>query len=443
MAKPMFLPKRRLLIAATLSAAFLTACGGGGGSSAPAPLGVEAAAGDQQIFVKWTELTGVEYWLWFKEGATITVGDKDAIAKVGANGNGIDSPYLLDLVRTSTALTNGTQYALVINGRKDGGEGGPGASPAAPVTPRPAGATWNAATPFGSATMNGVAYGRSIGSTGRNSYVAVGDGGVVFNTADTDENRIYRSTSALTWTTPTGTRPDAAINLKAVVYDTSIGRYHAVGSSGTVVYSSDINNWTTLGSAVTGTTETFNAIASSGGTLVAVGDKGTLRTSTNGTTWTTPASISEDISAIDLKGVTYTNGVWVAVGSNGKVLTSTSVGTWTVSTQSGDLTAAASGSYTTDGTTTHYYLAVGADGTLLTSTNGTAWTTANVGSALRTAAVGSRLIAMGDNGAVWYRELAGTTWAAATGGSGNMLGMIRAQNIYTAVGAAGASSHSY
>lgn len=444
MANPMFLPKRRLLIAATLSAAFLAACGGGGGSSAPAPLNVTAAAGDEQIFVKWDELPAVEYWMWLKEGATVVVGDKTAVAKVGTKGNGVDSPYIFNIVRANTPLTNGTQYALVINGRKDGGEGGPGAVPVGgPVTPRPAGATWNAATPFGSATMNGVAYGRSIGSTGRNSYVAVGDGGAVYNTPDTDDDRIYRSTSALNWTTPTGTKPAASTDLKAVAYDASLGTYYAVGSNGSVVYSSDINNWTTLGSAATNTTETFNAIASSSGTLVAVGNKGTLRYSTNGTTWTTPASISEDISAINLKGVTYTNGVWVAVGSNGKVLTSTSVGTWTVSTQSGDLTAVASGSHTLNSVTTHYYLAVGADGTVLTSTDGSTWTTANVGSALRTAAVGSRLIALGDNGAVWYRELAGTTWAAATGASGTMLGVIREQNIYTAVGAAGASNHSY
>ena len=407
---------------------------------APAP--DAAAAGDEQIFVKWDELSGVEYWMWLKEGATVVVGDKTAVAKVGTKGNGVDSPYIFNIVRANTPLTNGTQYALVINGRKDGGEGGPGAVPVGgPVTPRPAGATWNAATPFGSATMNGIAYGRSIGSTARNSYVAVGDGGTVYNTADTDEARIYRSISALTWTTPTGTKPAASIDLKAVVYDTSLGQYYAVGSNGSVAHSADINTWTTLGSAATGTTETFNAIASSGGTLVAVGNNGTLRYSTNGTTWTTPASISEDISAIDLRGVTYTNGVWVAVGSNGKVLTSTSVGTWEVSTHSGDLTAVASGRYPLDGTA-YYYLAVGADGTVLTSSDGITWTTDNVGAALRTAAVGTRLIALGD-GSAWYRELAGTTWTAASGASGNMRGMIRAQHIYTAVGAAGASNHAY
>ena len=386
MAKLMFLPKRRLLVAATLSAAFLAACGGGGGSSAPAPEEVKALAGDEQIFVEWKEITGVQYWLWFKEGASVAVGDKNATAKVGSKGGGIDSPYLIDTVRTGTALTNGTAYSIVINGRTDGGEGGPGASPAGgPFTPRPAGATWNASTGFGGASMNGIAYGRSAGSVSLYSYVAVGDGGVI--------------------------------------------------------YSSDINNWTTLGSAATNTSETFNAIASSGGTLVAVGDKGTIRYSTNGTTWTTPASISEDISAINLRGVTYANGRWVAVGSNGKVLTSTSVGTWEVSTHSGDLTAVASGRYPLDGTA-YYYLAVGADGTVLTSSDGITWTTDNVGAALRTAAVGTRLIALGD-GSAWYRELAGTTWTAASGASGNMRGMIRAQHIYTAVGAAGASNHAY
>ena len=49
---------------------------------------------------------------------------------------------------------------------------------------------------------------------------------------------------------------------------------------------------------------------------------------------------------------------------------------------------------------------------------------------------GSRLIAWA-TAAPGYRELAGTTWTAASGASGNMRGMIRAQNIYTAVGAAG------
>ena len=95
----------------TRSAAVATAaCGGGGGSSAPAPEEVKALAGDEQIFVEWKEITGVQYWLWFKEGASVAVGDKNATAKVGSKGGGIDSPYLIDTVRTGTALTNGTAY---------------------------------------------------------------------------------------------------------------------------------------------------------------------------------------------------------------------------------------------------------------------------------------------------------------------------------------------
>ena len=69
---------------------------------------------------------------------------------------------------------------------------------------------------------------------------------------------------------------------------------------------------------------------------------------------------------------------------------------------------------------------MGPAGTPPTSPDGSPWATpTRPGVAFRTAAVGSRLIAMGDNGAVWYRGLAGTTWTAATGGRGNMLGMDR------------------
>ena len=92
-----------------------------------------------------------------------------------------------------------------------------------------------------------------------------------------------------------------------------------MGSNGGVVHSSDINNWTTLGSACRGTTETSTP-SPAAGHPGGGGQQGHLRYSTNGTTWTTPASISEDISAINL------NGVWVAVG-NGKINhTSTNVG---------------------------------------------------------------------------------------------------------------------
>jgi hypothetical protein len=101
MANPMFLPKRRLLIAATLSAAFLAACGGGGGSSAPAPLNVTAAAGDEQIFVKWDELPAVEYWMWLKEGPP-SRRRQDAVAKVG-QGQRRRQPYIFNIVRPTPA----------------------------------------------------------------------------------------------------------------------------------------------------------------------------------------------------------------------------------------------------------------------------------------------------------------------------------------------------
>lgn len=436
----MFLPRRRLLLTATLSAAVLSACGGGGSSSA-APTNVTAVAGDQQIFITWDQASGVDYWLWFNTGTTtVNPGDKTASFKLS-----VGSPYLLNMDDRSAALVNGTIYALTLNGRTNGGPGGPGSTPVT-ATPRLSGDNWPAGATLGSKTLRGIAFGRAIGSSSNNSYVAVGDGGSIYNTPDTDADRIYRSTSKLNWITPTGTGVSSSIDLKAVVYASGLGNYYAVGTGGNVVYSSDINNWTTLGSSTTGTANTFNAIATNGSTLVAVGDNGTIRLSTNGTSWSTPTSISQDISGITLRGITYNNGIWIAVGSNGKVLTATDVNTWTVSTQSGDLTSVSSGSQTVDSTTTYYYIAVGADGTVLTSTDGALWTSASLGATLYTASVGSRLVALGANGAVYTRELDGTGgWTQRTSGTpgATMYGAIRAQNIYTAVGSGGSTIYSY
>jgi hypothetical protein len=75
----------------------------------------------------------------------------------------------------------------------------------------------------------------------------------------------------------------------------------------------------------------LRAVAFGAGVYVAVGDDGTIRRSTNATTWTTVASGTTN----DLSGVAFGNGTFVAVGysasTNGNpiVLTSTDGSTWT------------------------------------------------------------------------------------------------------------------
>src|SRR3569833_1967613 len=69
--------------------------------------------------------------------------------------------------------------------------------------------------------------------------------------------------------------------LHKVIY--ANGAYLAVGDVGTILTSSDGTNWTRQ---VSGTTLPLQACAYGGGMYVAVGAFGTVLTSPNGTTWT-------------------------------------------------------------------------------------------------------------------------------------------------------------
>jgi len=56
-----------------------------------------------------------------------------------------------------------------------------------------------------------------------------------------------------------------------------------------------------------------------------VGNSGTILTSTDGTTWTSKTSGTDE----HLYGVTYGNSTFVVMGDNGTILTSTDGTTWT------------------------------------------------------------------------------------------------------------------
>lgn len=427
----MFLPQRRLILAATLTA-LLTACGGGG-SSAPAPSNFTVVAGENQAFINWTAEAGVDYWLWFKAGTSVSPGEKTASYRLK-----VSPPYVL------TGLTDATQYAFTVNARKDGGEGGPGAT-VQTATTRLAGSTWYTGGTLGAGkTLRSVAYGLTASGASTYSYVAVGDDGAIFRTPDTTTGRNYVSSEPLSWITPTGTLVDSSIHLKGVVYASSIAKYVAVGSNGTAAYSADINTWTTVPGNATGTTQTLNAIATNGSTVVAVGDNGALRYSNDGITWNA-TTVSPAITA-NLRGVAYsTKGVWVAVGSGGTVLTSTDAVNWTATTQSGDLTAVAAVATTSNSVTTYTFVAVGADGTVLTSNDASTWTSTVLAGNLTAVSAASRLVALGTNGTIYTREITGTTWTAQTSplAGSTLYGLINAQSIYTAVGAGSASIYAY
>ena len=68
--------------------------------------------------------------------------------------------------------------------------------------------------------------------------------------------------------------------------------------------------------------------------FVAVGNSGTILTSSGGTTWTTVTGKSDNGSNLSgtFGDIAYGNSVYVTVGSNGDIFTSTDATTWTTRT---------------------------------------------------------------------------------------------------------------
>ena len=261
-----------LLILAALA---LTACNNKG-TSAPAPLNVSVATGDNTATVTWDMLPGVEYWV-FRAASTSITAQSCFSAPQCKISMKATSPLIV------SGLTNGTTYSFVINGRKDGGPGGPD-SPSLSIVPRLAGATWTqgAASSAGSSPLNGVTYGTN--------FVAVGDGGALYSSSD---GKIWASL----------TNPSPSANLKAITY--ASGKYVAVGTGGTILSSTDAITWTAQSS---GTANTLLAVGGNGaGGFVATGASSTILQSNDAVNWNVITSITPPITTTTLYGITYAN----------------------------------------------------------------------------------------------------------------------------------------
>lgn len=118
-----------------------------------------------------------------------------------------------------------------------------------------------------------------------------------------DAGTILISQNATTWTSVGGQMAD----LRDITYGN--GYYVAVGSlngQAHLISSSDGLTWTTQN---TGLSEPLNAVAYFGSIFVAVGDKGSVAWSQNGTTWTSVPSIT----TANLVSITPGNGLFVAI----------------------------------------------------------------------------------------------------------------------------------
>jgi photosystem II stability/assembly factor-like uncharacterized protein len=190
------------------------------------------------------------------------------------------------------------------------------------------------------------------------------------------EGKIFSSPDGMTWTRGySGT----AQNLYSVAYQSYPAQFHAVGEYGTIISSSDGNNF--IGSPVDVVTH-LTGITGERGPLVAVGRGGAIMTC-NGLCFNLSAWAKRFSTVVsnDLLGATYGgNGFgFVAVGAFGTIMTSIDGNYWVRRGASGTMMSLRGVAHTgnsyiaTGGDTRNNYVAVGDSGTIFTSIYGVWW----------------------------------------------------------------------
>jgi hypothetical protein len=392
-----------------LLTAALTSCGGG--SAAPAPTGLAVAVTESSATVSWNMAEGVEYWLFYGPTSTMPTSVTSMSDWVRA-ANAQTAIKVVSGVVVS-GLSSSIPYSFSVNGRVDGGPGGPGAT-AVVATARPAGSSWALGTPIaaGGPDLRGMASG--------SVFVAGGTGG-----------SLYSSPDAATWL---GVTAGTSNTLNGGWFYST---YKMVGDNGTVITSADAATWTVRSS---GTTQNLNAIAANGVSLnVAVGANGTIITSADGITWSAVASgTTRDLYAVNYSG--YNNGTWIAVGAGGTVLKSADGINWAsvASNVSTDLRGVANGVSSSTGAIV--FTAVGSAATVLNSADGTNWAAQTLagGVTLNAVSTGSQFVAVGNAGSI-FTSGDGQTWTAVSPAptQANLLAVARGSLRYAAVGAGG------
>lgn len=229
------------------------------------------------------------------------------------------------------------------------------------------------------------------------------------------------------------------------------GVYVAVGDGGTILSSTDTITWIPR---VSGTTNRLNAVQFGVSGFVAVGEgasgaKSTILNSVDGAHWVT--CLSPVTNA--LKAVCHLSGRYEVVGSGGIVVTSTNGLSW-AAIQTGapyNLNGVDAVTTSSGGISPQYedhFVAVGDSGTILTSPDGLAWTARFSGIFVNLRAVAAwfttdlTFVAVGDSGAV-ATSGDGVTWTSRTSGTAANLYAVFSDNgvRFGAVGAGGVFMH--
>lgn len=310
------------------------------------------------------------------------------------------------------ALTNGRFYAFLVNATQSGSPAGPSTVSLA-AQPRPAGDTWTFGAPLSAGDLNAVASGGL--ATGGFKYVAVGAGGSVFTRPAAIDGNWTAASSGVTAT------------LNGLLGG---GVLMAVGDAGTIITSSDGLTWTPRASGIS---SRLNSVAASGTVFVAVGDGGVILRSGDAATWSPVPSGS----TADLYNIVAVSGTFYVLGANGTLLKSSDGGsTWTATTTG---TTAGLRALTFNSSR---FVIVGDAGLILTSPDTNTWTAVTPVTTrnLRRAVFGSRFVAVGDAGTVLVSP-DGLAWSVAnSGSSADLRGLLLGSfGEFHAVGSAGAN----
>jgi len=373
-----------------------------------APAGVTASPGDGLAVIGFDQEPNLTYWIFYQPGSAVVAAAQGATILRDAI-----SPHVV------SGLTNGTQYAFVMNSTSDDSSAGPSSSVVL-ATPRLAGENWVVGAAIGAMpqNLNGLA------SSGAR-FVAVGNAATVLAG---DFKYTSASPPGVTeWLPPASFPAGFASNLVAVTYST---QFVALSAEGAILTSADGLTWTLSTSTIPSTG--MNNLAFGFPLYVAVGNGGKIFTSTDLVTWNEPVSNTLD----DLYGVSLLNGRFVVTGANGALLTGDGVN-WTVQTSN---TGNALRGAAFSATPTALYVAVGDAGTVVTSADGITWNpiAQPLAQNARSVVFGSRFMTVGQGGGVAYSD-DGLNWTQTSAGASDLARVLFAPGMYIAVGAAGAN----
>ena len=397
-----------------LTVLMLIACGQDD-PPADAPQNVTVTPGESLVLVNWDIVPGHTYWVFYKEGSSVSQDLKDKILY------NVSPPFLI------TGLSNDIQYAISVTATN-------GTSPAGPfssvltATPRLLGPTipW-----FVGTSLSPVINLRSI-AYGINTYVTVGDAATLFiGEYDYSEN-----SGVTAWQAATSIALTAGTNLVAVIFDGT--RFVALGDDGSVIKNSTTDTLVWEAATAISAAPSMNALTIGAGKYVAVGDGGAIYTNTSAgvtTDWTEQTSNTTD----NLNGVAYVKDRFIAVGDNGTLISSTDGISWDAQTSNttNTLQHVAYGADT--------YVAVGDADTIISSPDAVTWTaqtsTTGTGQSLRSIVYGAdaQFIAVGTAGTLAYSSTGlDGSWATANAGSIDLNSIAR-NSVFIAVGDAGAN----